>query len=202
MRSTREAAESPVMRCLREGQVLGLAEHTVLVNRRGTGNRHPGLGRADPRPGRQSDRCRHGVSRRQQGAPAASRAALPGQPRCADRPHQPSGIRESADRRGRERAPGRASAPRAALPRSRSIQARQRHLRPSRRAISCSSRSPVCCSRGCAPATRSARLGGDEFGILLQNCALDQALRDRGDAAPGDPRLPVHLAGRRARRSA
>jgi diguanylate cyclase (GGDEF)-like protein/PAS domain S-box-containing protein len=33
--SSREASESPVMRCLREGQVLGLAEHTVLVNRRG-----------------------------------------------------------------------------------------------------------------------------------------------------------------------
>ena len=32
---TREGGESPVMRCLREGQVLGLAEHTVLVNRRG-----------------------------------------------------------------------------------------------------------------------------------------------------------------------
>ncbi len=32
---TREAAESPVVRCLREGQVLGLAEHTVLVSRRG-----------------------------------------------------------------------------------------------------------------------------------------------------------------------
>jgi diguanylate cyclase (GGDEF)-like protein/PAS domain S-box-containing protein len=33
--STHEASESPVMRCLREGQLLGLAEHTVLVNRRG-----------------------------------------------------------------------------------------------------------------------------------------------------------------------
>ncbi len=33
--TTRQATESPVMRCLREGQVLGLAEHTVLVNRRG-----------------------------------------------------------------------------------------------------------------------------------------------------------------------
>jgi diguanylate cyclase (GGDEF)-like protein/PAS domain S-box-containing protein len=32
---TREVAESPVMRCLREGQVLGLSEHTVLVSRRG-----------------------------------------------------------------------------------------------------------------------------------------------------------------------
>ncbi len=32
---TRERSESPVARCLREGQVLGLAEHTVLVNRRG-----------------------------------------------------------------------------------------------------------------------------------------------------------------------
>jgi diguanylate cyclase (GGDEF)-like protein/PAS domain S-box-containing protein len=33
--TTREAVESPIMRCLREGQVLGLAEHTVLINRRG-----------------------------------------------------------------------------------------------------------------------------------------------------------------------
>jgi len=32
---TREATESPVVRCLREGQVLGLREHTVLVSRRG-----------------------------------------------------------------------------------------------------------------------------------------------------------------------
>jgi diguanylate cyclase (GGDEF)-like protein/PAS domain S-box-containing protein len=33
--TTREGTESPVARCLREGQVLGLAEHTVMVNRRG-----------------------------------------------------------------------------------------------------------------------------------------------------------------------
>jgi len=33
--ATREACESPITRCLREGQVLGLSEHTVLVNRRG-----------------------------------------------------------------------------------------------------------------------------------------------------------------------
>ncbi len=33
--TTREATECPVMRCLREGQVLGLTEHTVLVNRHG-----------------------------------------------------------------------------------------------------------------------------------------------------------------------
>jgi PAS domain S-box-containing protein len=32
---TREASENPVARCLREGRMLGLAEHTVLVNRRG-----------------------------------------------------------------------------------------------------------------------------------------------------------------------
>jgi diguanylate cyclase (GGDEF)-like protein/PAS domain S-box-containing protein len=32
---THEAGESPVARCLREGQVLGLAEHTVRVVRRG-----------------------------------------------------------------------------------------------------------------------------------------------------------------------
>jgi diguanylate cyclase (GGDEF)-like protein/PAS domain S-box-containing protein len=32
--STREFSEGPVTRCLREGQVLGLAEHTVLVKRR------------------------------------------------------------------------------------------------------------------------------------------------------------------------
>ena len=33
--TTRVPRESPVMRCLREGQMLGLTEHTVLVNRRG-----------------------------------------------------------------------------------------------------------------------------------------------------------------------
>jgi diguanylate cyclase (GGDEF)-like protein/PAS domain S-box-containing protein len=33
--NTHVAGENPVARCLREGQVLGLAEHTVLVNRRG-----------------------------------------------------------------------------------------------------------------------------------------------------------------------
>jgi diguanylate cyclase (GGDEF)-like protein/PAS domain S-box-containing protein len=33
--STRSVCESPVMRCLREGHVVGIAEQTVLVNRRG-----------------------------------------------------------------------------------------------------------------------------------------------------------------------
>ena len=33
--ATNQPAESPVMRCLREGQALGLAQHTVSVNRRG-----------------------------------------------------------------------------------------------------------------------------------------------------------------------
>ncbi len=33
--TTRSPSESPVMRCLREGQILGLAEHTVSVARRG-----------------------------------------------------------------------------------------------------------------------------------------------------------------------
>jgi diguanylate cyclase (GGDEF)-like protein/PAS domain S-box-containing protein len=33
--STREAGESPIVRCLREGQVLGLSQHTVLIARRG-----------------------------------------------------------------------------------------------------------------------------------------------------------------------
>jgi diguanylate cyclase (GGDEF)-like protein/PAS domain S-box-containing protein len=33
--TTREPTECPITRCLREGQVLGLSEHTVLVNRGG-----------------------------------------------------------------------------------------------------------------------------------------------------------------------
>src|SRR5271165_5983772 len=33
--TSRETTENPLMRCLREGQVLGLSQHTVLVNRRG-----------------------------------------------------------------------------------------------------------------------------------------------------------------------
>ena len=32
---TRQPTESPLVRCLREGQVLGLSEHTVLVSKRG-----------------------------------------------------------------------------------------------------------------------------------------------------------------------
>ena len=32
---TRESTESPLVRCLREGQVLGLSEHTVLVSKHG-----------------------------------------------------------------------------------------------------------------------------------------------------------------------
>ena len=44
-----------------------------------------------------------------------------------------------------------------------------------------------------------ARLGGDEFGVLLADCSLDQALRIADTSASGDPRLPLHLAGRRAR---
>jgi diguanylate cyclase (GGDEF)-like protein/PAS domain S-box-containing protein len=33
--TTREPTESPLVRCLREGQLLGLSEHTVLVSKRG-----------------------------------------------------------------------------------------------------------------------------------------------------------------------
>jgi diguanylate cyclase (GGDEF)-like protein/PAS domain S-box-containing protein len=33
--NSRDAGENPVMRCLREGQVLGLSQHTVLVSRKG-----------------------------------------------------------------------------------------------------------------------------------------------------------------------
>ena len=50
-----------------------------------TGDRHPGLRRADPRPGGQPDRRRHGVPRREQRAPAAPGAALSGEPRRAHR---------------------------------------------------------------------------------------------------------------------
>ena len=43
-----------------------------------------------------------------------------------------------------------------------------------------------------------ARLGGDEFGVLLQDCTLEMAAQNRREPAPGDPRLPLRLAGPRA----
>ena len=141
------------------------------------GNRHPGFGGADPRPRRQSDRRRHGVPRRQQGAAPAPRAALPGEPRCAHRAHQPARVREPPYRRGR-RVRGRNAAARHALlyldlDQFKLVNDTCGHPAGDQllKQITGVLQSRV---RG---GDTLARLGGDEFGILLQSCSLDQALR-------------------------
>ena len=89
------------------------------------GNRHSRLGGADPRPCRQPHRRRHGVSRCEQGTPAAPGAALPGQPRRLDRPHQSPGIRESPGAGGGGGTLGGAGTPCASLFGSGPVQAGQ-----------------------------------------------------------------------------
>ena len=45
-----------------------------------------------------------------------------------------------------------------------------------------------------------ARLGGDEFGVLLQDCTLETRAAHRREPAAGDSRLPLRLAGPRHER--
>ncbi len=59
---SREEVENPVKRVLREGQVVGLANHTLLVAKDGTERRHRGQRRSHSR----RDRCHH---RRSAGLP-------------------------------------------------------------------------------------------------------------------------------------
>jgi len=124
-----------VARCLREGQILGLAEHTVLVNRR-AGDRHPGFGGPHPRPRRQSDRrgswVFHDISKERRLHRAlhyqASHDALTGLINRREFENRFDRLRSR--RRGRTRPRARA-----AVFGFGSIQAGQRHLRGIRRAI-------------------------------------------------------------------
>ena len=101
---THRELENPLVRCLREGQLVHFAEHSVLRQPPRTGDRDPGFGRADPRSRRRDRRRRGGVPRRHQGAAAQARAVLSGEPRCADRTDQPARIRQSAGGSAAERA--------------------------------------------------------------------------------------------------
>ena len=59
---------------------------------------------------------------------------------------------------------------RGAVPRSRSIQERQRHARPSDRRRTAEDWSPTGCAAACANTDTVARLGGDEFAIVRRRC--------------------------------
>ena len=71
---TREPVEAPASEVLRTGKTVGLANHTVLIDRQGARADHRRQCRADPICRRRSSRCRSGVSRQQR---AASRRETP-----------------------------------------------------------------------------------------------------------------------------
>ncbi len=173
--ATREAGESPIMRCLREGQMLGLAEHTVLLNRRGQelaiqDSAAPIRDRAGNLIG--AVMVFHDVSKERRLHRAlhyqASHDALTGLINRREFENRLNAAVESA----------RHDASRHALlyldlDQFKLVNDTCGHPAGDQLLKQITG---VLQSRVRAGDTL-ARLGGDEFGILLQNCSLDQALR-------------------------
>ena len=127
---TRATVDNPVMRCLKEGRVVTLAENTMLINNAGDEVPIQDSAAPDSRSHRQHHRFGNGLPRHEQGIPAVPAAQLPGIARRGDGAHQPPRIREQARRfAGSARIRYRIAA-RVALPRPRSVQGRQRYVRP------------------------------------------------------------------------
>jgi diguanylate cyclase (GGDEF)-like protein/PAS domain S-box-containing protein len=174
--ATREAAESPVMRCLREGRVLGLTEHTVLVNRRGQelaiqDSAAPIRDRAGNLIG--AVMVFHDVSKERRLHRAlhyqASHDALTGLINRREFENRLTAAVENA----RQEAGGRHALLYVDLDQFKLVndtcghQAGDQLLRQITGVLQSRVRS----------GDTLARLGGDEFGILLQSCSLEQALR-------------------------
>jgi diguanylate cyclase (GGDEF)-like protein/PAS domain S-box-containing protein len=174
--STHETCESPVMRCLREGQVLGLTEHTVLVDRRGQelaiqDSAAPIRDRAGNLIG--AVMVFHDVSKERRLHRAlhyqASHDALTGLINRREFENRLTAAVETA----REEAACRHALLYLDLDQFKLVNDTCGHPAGDQllKQITGVLQSRV---RG---ADTLARLGGDEFGILLQNCSLDQALR-------------------------
>jgi diguanylate cyclase (GGDEF)-like protein/PAS domain S-box-containing protein len=174
--ATREASESPVMRCLREGRVLGLTEHTVLVNRRGQelaiqDSAAPIRDRAGNLIG--AVMVFHDVSKERRLHRAlhyqASHDALTGLINRREFENRLTAAVENA----RQEAGGRHALLYVDLDQFKLVndtcghQAGDQLLRQITGVLQSRVRS----------GDTLARLGGDEFGILLQSCTLEQALR-------------------------
>ena len=112
---------------------------------------------------------------------------------------QPPPIRGGARARARPRPPPRRPR-RGDHARHRQLQARQRHLRATRRATSCCAPRPGRCSGRVRATDAVGRLGGDEFGVVLLAPAPDEAARGRRRPAGRVPHA-CRRAGRRAHRA-
>jgi diguanylate cyclase (GGDEF)-like protein/PAS domain S-box-containing protein len=174
--ATREATESPVMRCLREGQMLGLSEHTVLVNRRGQelaiqDSAAPIRDRAGNLIG--AVMVFHDVSKERRLHRAlhyqASHDALTGLINRREFENRLTAAVENA----RQDADGRHALLYLDLDQFKLVNDTCGHPAGDQLLKQITG---VLQSRVRSGDTL-ARLGGDEFGILLQSCSLDQALR-------------------------
>ncbi|HME37696.1 MAG TPA: PAS domain S-box protein [Steroidobacteraceae bacterium] len=174
--SSREAAESPVMRCLREGQMLGLAEHTVLVNRRGQelaiqDSAAPIRDRAGNLIG--AVMVFHDVSKERRLHRAlhyqASHDALTGLINRREFENRLTVAVENA----RQDADSRHALVYLDLDQFKLVNDTCGHPAGDQLLKQITGVLQSRVRRG----DTLARLGGDEFGILLQNCSLDQALR-------------------------
>ena len=170
---SRTPAPNPVARCLKDGTIVGLVSHTVLISRHGQERAIEKFGRPDPR-GREGAVLGgvlvfHDVSETRRMARQLQHDAA----------HDAlTGLINRRELEGRlERAV--ASAKRMAF--------NTRSVTSTWTSSSSSTTPPVT-----PPATRSsstlrpvvwntlARLGGDEFALLLENCGLDEAIREPG----------------------
>ncbi len=174
--ATREASESPVMRCLREGRVLGLAQHTVLVNRRGQelaiqDSAAPIRDRAGNLIG--AVMVFHDVSKERRLHRAlhyqATHDALTGLINRREFENRLTAAVESA----RQGGDGRQALLYLDLDQFKLVNDTCGHTAGDQLLKQITG---VLQSRVRSGDTL-ARLGGDEFGILLQGCSLDQALR-------------------------
>jgi diguanylate cyclase (GGDEF)-like protein/PAS domain S-box-containing protein len=174
--ATRQASESPVMRCLREGRKLGLTEHTVLVNRRGQDlaiqdSAAPIRDRAGNLIG--AVMVFHDVSKERRLHRAlhyqASHDALTGLINRREFENRLTAAVESA----RQEGASRHALLYLDLDQFKLVNDTCGHPAGDQllKQITAVLQTRV---RG---ADTLARLGGDEFGILLQNCSLDHALR-------------------------
>ncbi len=173
---TRQARESPVTRCLREGRKLGLTEHTVLVNRRGQelaiqDSAAPIRDRAGNLIG--AVMVFHDVSKERRLHRAlhyqASHDALTGLINRREFENRLTAAVESA----RQEGGSRHALLYLDLDQFKLVNDTCGHPAGDQllKQITAVLQTRV---RG---ADTLARLGGDEFGILLQSCSLDQALR-------------------------
>ena len=130
--TNRKVAPNPIEMVLREERTIETASTLLLV--RNDGAEVPIMQSAAPIRARRRRNLRRGIGapRRQPRTPVRCQAFLSGQPRFADRPHQPRRIRTQT-KPGFEECRATRASPCGDVSRSRPVQGGQRYLRPRRR---------------------------------------------------------------------